>query len=200
LWIIVLIFYLSQAGFCTKDGNGKRKTGKMKGEIAMNHEAVPYLDLLKTLTFYISRKTGYPPDDLLSWGYFGLKAGLERYDPAKGELRTYLSHRIKGAMMDGVRDWTWFPRSAKGAFQMELRGFGYRSDFPTGDGISSAQHCIDLELLLERTNLSVREKEIIGFYRKDWNLVEIGQRFGISESRVSQIMKGIVEKLRRKAL
>ncbi|MGH9784747.1 MAG: sigma-70 family RNA polymerase sigma factor [Terriglobia bacterium] len=53
-------------------------------------------------------------DDLMSYGVIGLLRAIERYDPDRGVLlKTYAEHRIRGAMLDGVRAMDWMPRSAR---------------------------------------------------------------------------------------
>lgn len=53
-------------------------------------------------------------DDLVSYGVIGLLRAIERYDPGRGVLlKTYAEHRIRGAMLDGVRAMDWMPRSAR---------------------------------------------------------------------------------------
>lgn len=43
-------------------------------------------------------------DDLIGWGHMGLVQAAERYDDRRGvRFRTFAHHRIKGAMLDGLR-------------------------------------------------------------------------------------------------
>ena len=43
-------------------------------------------------------------DDLIGWGHMGLVEAAERYDATRGvRFRTYAHHRIRGAMLDGLR-------------------------------------------------------------------------------------------------
>ena len=53
-------------------------------------------------------------EDLMSYGMIGLLNAIERFDPARGVLlKTYAEHRIRGAILDGVRAMDWLPRSAR---------------------------------------------------------------------------------------
>jgi RNA polymerase sigma factor for flagellar operon FliA len=53
-------------------------------------------------------------DDLVSSGVVGLLDALERFDPSRGiQFRTYAEFRIRGAMLDHLREMDWFPRSAR---------------------------------------------------------------------------------------
>ncbi len=51
------------------------------------------------------------PDDLISAGTFGLMDVIDRYDPGLGtRFETYCSVRIRGAMLDELRQLNWVPR------------------------------------------------------------------------------------------
>lgn len=53
-------------------------------------------------------------DDLVSSGVVGLLDALERFDASRGiKFRTYAEFRIRGAMLDHLREMDWFPRSAR---------------------------------------------------------------------------------------
>jgi RNA polymerase sigma factor for flagellar operon FliA len=53
-------------------------------------------------------------DDLVGFGMIGLLNAMERFDPSRGTLlRTYAEHRIRGAILDGLRSMDWLPRSAR---------------------------------------------------------------------------------------
>jgi len=53
-------------------------------------------------------------DDLVSSGVVGLLDALERFDASRGiKFRTYADFRIRGAMLDYLREMDWFPRSVR---------------------------------------------------------------------------------------
>nr|WP_209808928.1 FliA/WhiG family RNA polymerase sigma factor [Ammoniphilus resinae] len=53
-------------------------------------------------------------DDLVSWGSLGLLDALNKYEHARGlAFETYATTRIRGAMIDGMRDVDWVPRSVR---------------------------------------------------------------------------------------
>src|SRR5512134_4042420 len=53
-------------------------------------------------------------DDLVSSGVIGLLDALDRYDGSRGiKFKTYAEFRIRGAMLDYLREMDWFPRSAR---------------------------------------------------------------------------------------
>lgn len=53
-------------------------------------------------------------EDLLSQAVVGLIDAIDRFDPARGvKFETYAYHRIRGAVMDMLRDMDWVPRSVR---------------------------------------------------------------------------------------
>ena len=53
-------------------------------------------------------------DDLISSGVVGLLDAHDRFDATRGiKFRTYAEFRIRGAMLDHLREMDWFPRSAR---------------------------------------------------------------------------------------
>jgi RNA polymerase sigma factor for flagellar operon FliA len=53
-------------------------------------------------------------DDLVAWGACGLLAALDRYDPTREALfATYARFRIRGAILDQLRQLDWVPRSVR---------------------------------------------------------------------------------------
>lgn len=53
-------------------------------------------------------------DDLISCGIFGLIDAIDKYDMLKGvKFETYASLRIRGAIIDSIRQMDWVPRSLR---------------------------------------------------------------------------------------
>jgi RNA polymerase sigma factor FliA len=53
-------------------------------------------------------------DDLVSAGMLGLISAIDRFDPSRHvRLRTYAEHKIKGAMLDSLRQLDWAPRQQR---------------------------------------------------------------------------------------
>lgn len=66
--------------------------------------------------------TSMPPhadfDDLVSLGSFGLIEAVDRFDPDLGyRFSTYAVKRIRGAILDGLREMDWAPRSVRREFR-----------------------------------------------------------------------------------
>jgi RNA polymerase sigma factor FliA len=53
-------------------------------------------------------------DDLMSTGIVGLISAIDRYQPEMGvKLRTYAEYKIRGAILDSLRDLDWAPRKQR---------------------------------------------------------------------------------------
>lgn len=53
-------------------------------------------------------------DDLVSSGVVGLLDALDKFDDSRGiKFKTYAEFRIRGSMLDYLREMDWFPRSAR---------------------------------------------------------------------------------------
>ncbi len=64
------------------------------------------------LSIYFGKNVEY--EDLLSYGTFGLLDAIEKFDIAKGvKFETYASLRIRGAIIDSIRQLDWAPRTLR---------------------------------------------------------------------------------------
>ena len=64
------------------------------------------------LSIYFASNVEY--DDLVGFGVFGLIDAIEKFDLNKGvKFETYANLRIRGAIIDSVRELDWIPRSLR---------------------------------------------------------------------------------------
>lgn len=64
------------------------------------------------LSIYFGSNVEY--DDLVSFGVFGLIDAIDKFDINKGvKFETYASLRIRGSMIDSIREMDWVPRSLR---------------------------------------------------------------------------------------
>lgn len=77
---------------------------------------IEYSSLVKyvagRLSIYFGSHVEY--DDLVSFGVFGLIDAIDKFDLSKGvKFETYASLRIRGAIIDSIREMDWAPRSLR---------------------------------------------------------------------------------------
>lgn len=64
------------------------------------------------LNIYFGSNVEY--DDLIGFGVFGLIDAIDKFDLSKGvKFETYASLRIRGAIIDSIRELDWVPRSLR---------------------------------------------------------------------------------------
>jgi RNA polymerase sigma factor for flagellar operon FliA len=64
------------------------------------------------LSIYFGSNVEY--DDLIGYGVFGLIDAIEKFDISKGvKFETYASLRIRGSIIDSIRELDWVPRSLR---------------------------------------------------------------------------------------
>ncbi len=62
----------------------------------------------------IQTSSGISYDDLLGQAIIGLIEAIDRFDPARGvKFSTFAYYRVRGAVMDMLRDLDWVPRSLR---------------------------------------------------------------------------------------
>ena len=80
---------------------------------------VQYLDLVRYVVARLGRVTAaagraLEQEDLLQYGVLGLMNAIDRFSPAAGvKFETYAIPRIRGAILDEVRNLDWVPRSVR---------------------------------------------------------------------------------------
>lgn len=95
-------------------------------------------------------------DDLFSAGVLGLIAAIDNFDPAQNvKLRTYAEFRIRGAMLDSLRESDWAPR-LKRRMARELEMGVARAEQRLGRVAEEAEIASELKMTVEvyRQNLN----------------------------------------------
>lgn len=185
--------------------------------------------------------------EVIQWGMVGLLDALRKWKPEKeNEFATYAEHRIRGSILDGLRDLDWVPRSirdnskkleaTKEKLEKRLGKSPDRDEIASALGKSLREY-FDLlnqvqgttripfekvEPMLEDDSadspwlelnkkrakvvlseaiegLPTRQRLVLAlYYFEDLSLKQIGRILRVTESRVSQLHKAGVEKLREK--
>ncbi len=81
-----------------------------------NKIIIEYTPLIKYLASKILSKIGYRLElnELISYGVLGLIDAIEKYDPSRdNKFKTYAEFRIRGAMLDYLREEDFTPRSVR---------------------------------------------------------------------------------------
>jgi RNA polymerase sigma factor for flagellar operon FliA len=232
-------------------------TGK-SAKSAKNELLEQYMPMVKRLAHHMMGRL--PPsveeDDLVQAGMIGLLDAVSRYDEEQSaQFEAYAIQRIRGSMIDELRQLDWMPRSARQsmrkieqainilqhrlgrqpseseiaehmdvpltAYQTMLgdaRGHQllYFEDFGESDEDESfldkqaaSEDSMPLPQLLDANlraciiagieNLPEREQLLMSlYYEQDFNLREISEVFGVSESRICQLHGQAIARLRAK--
>jgi RNA polymerase sigma factor for flagellar operon FliA len=102
---------------------------KHEGNVDAKEELiVKCLPIVKSLAQRFATYT--PPccdtDDLISVGVIGLLDALEKYDPVmQATFQTYARYRIRGAILDEIRNMKWTPRSIQEKIQALRRAHNH---------------------------------------------------------------------------
>ena len=88
----------------------------VKGKADKNQLLTDHMPLVKRLAHHMKAKL--PPsvevDDLVQAGMIGLLDAISRYEETHGaQFETYAVLRIRGAMLDELRNSDWLPRSMR---------------------------------------------------------------------------------------
>lgn len=87
-----------------------------QGVLAKDQQVAQYAPLVKRIAFLLMAKlpASVDVDDLIQNGMIGLLDAVDRYEQGLGaQFETYAVQRIRGAMLDGLRENDWLPRSAR---------------------------------------------------------------------------------------
>lgn len=93
-----------------------KKYGESKDPSVREQLIIEYAHLIKfvagRLNIYFGSNVEY--DDLVGYGVFGLIDAIEKFNPSKNvKFETYASLRIRGAIIDSIREQDWAPRSLR---------------------------------------------------------------------------------------
>ncbi len=133
---------------------------------------------------------------LLSAGMLGYVQARMRYDATRGvKFKTFAEYRIKGEVLDEVRRMIGDERcKTKRPRKVE---FDYTLISDGGNFQRYVESKIDMENIIKKIDLDKREEDILELRMSGMSLREISSNFAISESRTSQLLASIKEKLYR---
>lgn len=90
-----------------------REHGEIEAKKQLIEQYLPLVDYV-TNRMAIGLPKNVIKDDLVSNGVMGLIDAIEKFDYCRGlQFETYASWRIRGAIIDGLRQGDWVPRSVR---------------------------------------------------------------------------------------
>lgn len=138
------------------------------------------------------------------------------FDPAKGvKFTTYAAIRVRGHMLDKLRDRDWVPRlersrqkkgtaEPKTMFSVDMRpkrdGDCEVHRFDTADASETAAEASDRKDIWRETLKGCSKVErliVLLYYHEQLTMKQIGATLGVSESRVSQLHSQLISRLRK---
>lgn len=87
-----------------------------QGVLAKDQQIAHYMPLVRRIAYLLMARlpASVDVDDLIQNGLIGLLDALERYEEGLGaQFETYAVQRIRGAMLDGLRENDWMPRGIR---------------------------------------------------------------------------------------
>lgn len=88
----------------------------LKGSAASEELFEVYRPWLERLSDYYYRrfqgeKSGFDKEEFFSWAYFGFNEAVSKYEREVGRFTSYAASRIRGAILDALRENSFSPRS-----------------------------------------------------------------------------------------
>lgn len=90
------------------------------GQINKDQLVQRFAPLVKRIAYHLMARlpSSVQVDDLIQNGMIGLLDAIGRYEAGMGaQFETYAAQRIRGAMLDGLRENDWLPRSMRRDFR-----------------------------------------------------------------------------------
>lgn len=145
-------------------------------------------------------------DDLLSFGDGGLFEAARRFDTARGvKFTTFAYHRIRGAMVDGLRAVGRYPRPSRGhppVYVASIEGLSADMSRLADAGPDPEELAIRHQLLraLREAVAALEEAEcrlIVGYFFEGKTLEDLGREIGgLSKSWTCRLLARTLARLR----
>jgi RNA polymerase sigma factor FliA len=166
------------------------------------------------------RCRGADREDLISWGVFGLVQAAQRYRDDRGSaFSSYAARRVRGQVLDALRERDPLTRSARKAFKVAREA---NAELPNPYTEISLDKCLDVgfepqpslavkhaapgprderwpEVARQMRTLPPMERTVLALsYGRGLTLKEIGVKVGLSESGVCRVRSRALAKVRRR--
>jgi RNA polymerase sigma factor for flagellar operon FliA len=148
-------------------------------------------------------------DDLCSAGILGLIWAVDRYDPARGDFDSYASSRIRGAILDELREYDYVSRRhGRDILSRNQAIHSIDADDGTmklvenqpveGVGLDDQIDAKRIQGILINCKMNPRDRKVLWlYYFQDMKLKTIGILMGVTESRAAERRARGVKYLRK---
>jgi RNA polymerase sigma factor for flagellar operon FliA len=154
-----------------KQNSSQNKSQASANDPMRNQVIMDYAPLIKYIAQKIAARlpSNIDLDDLFSAGVIGLMDAIDKYDPSRdNKFKTYAEFRIRGAILDELRNQDWVPRSVRETNKKEERA-RYELEQKFGRPPTDKETAAHLEISLEefheksgRTRVSMLSLEELG--------------------------------------
>lgn len=157
----------------------------------MDNRVLQWIKIVVLRTIKEKRLYKLDLNELISAGFEGYAQCLSRFDPTRGvKFKTYANHRIRGAVLDEVRKMIGSER-LKNKRPNQMIDYDFTQIEEKYSTERAMESKLTLTSFLNNSKLTSTEKLILTKRLQGYNLKEIADEFGFSQSWASQVLKKI---------
>ncbi|QUH26305.1 FliA/WhiG family RNA polymerase sigma factor [Serpentinicella alkaliphila] len=133
-----------------------------------------YVELVKIIAgrLYSSYGSNIEYDDLVGYGIFGLIDAIEKYDMSKNvKFETYAQIRIRGAIIDKLRNLDWVPRSIRQKAKLIDETYN-KLEGLLGRGVKEIEVANELNITLQDLHSIMQQVNSVNIISLEEKLVE----------------------------
>lgn len=157
------------------DHNRLWQNYKKNSDVNAKHSLIEaYIELVKIIAgrLYSSYGTNVEYDDLVSYGIFGLIDAIEKFEIDKSvKFETYAQIRIRGAIIDQLRNLDWIPRSIRQKAKSVEAAYR-RLENQLGRNATDNEMAKELEISLDEFHSTLQQINNLNIVSLEENLVE----------------------------
>ncbi len=133
-----------------------------------------YLYLVDQVVFRVA--PGLPKniikDDLRSFGFVGLIDAIRKFDPERGnQFVTYATWRIRGSILDGLRDNDWLPRSLRDKSKKIEEAYALLEQEKMGS-VSDEEVALHLGISIQELHKVLQDVSVSSFFSLDEPIID----------------------------
>lgn len=158
---------------------------KNKSAEAKNQLIEIYIELVRIVAgrLYTTYGNHLEFDDLASYGIFGLIDAIEKFDPDKNvKFETYAQIRIRGAVIDQIRNMDWIPRSVRQKAKIIENAVSKLENASDGEPVTDHR-------IAEETGMTVQELHSVLQQTSSYHVVSLEEKM-LDTAEENKIMDG----------